>query len=705
MASAGLSRDSIENAITPDRVAGLQDPKPDGISPWRNHSRTHSRNISEEFGLLQSPLNVHEHHTTTSYRYEHPRREKRKIPQWAGIPQSLDREKKEQWRDWGVDFFMMILAIPFLVLAGIVIQVNGKPVGVHQDGLRQCILVTATIFPFLFSVIVGRATIKLATWKLERGTTLGLLEKLIGSRTFGGTILTQIRLWPLTFLSLGLVLIWFISPIGSQAALRMLGTTANELPFSANITYSNMRQSSYSGDPLFPISLIYPRMRMGGEIFQQVILRLISLHFFGIPVAGIPPGNSTFNIESTYLELTCSSLTSNITRTSSSNSSPQFLNPGLISTNGPFLSATNVTADTLWAMGYLGADISSLLGASFSSPAKTCLDCLPNNYTSEKLVPGTLLYQDFSGVSNVTSIYCVPSQTYIESLVACSKTSTTQSCSITSQRLSILQNQPAAITYLSFGPVINGLTQLLPQATQKISEVDIFQNYLVNPFSNTYIQSTPIPRFVSSTNTSNFSSPSNNESRLLTVPLQDFSTRLSQLINTFLQGSTLNSTTYLTSSSFFPIPQTSALQTNPSDLTSILATAPQTLTVPATLTRLIPFYAASLPWAAIFLLSTLFLLFSSILAAILRHYTLTRDYLPYVSSLVRESQFVTMPRGGVKMDGLERAREMRDLKVRMGDVGDVGAGWEVGTGVAVSVGQLAVMDWGGFDHLTKTALE
>src|SRR5690349_5066834 len=103
-------------------------------------------------------------------------------------------------------------------------------------------LKTATIFPLLFSVVVGRAAIKLATWKLERGTTLGLLESLIGSRTVGGTILTQIRLWPLTFLGLGLILIWLMSPMGSQAALRMLVIENENVESSSNITYSNLRQ-------------------------------------------------------------------------------------------------------------------------------------------------------------------------------------------------------------------------------------------------------------------------------------------------------------------------------------------------------------------------------------------------------------------------------------------------------------------------------
>ncbi|KAH6680254.1 hypothetical protein B0J14DRAFT_260921, partial [Halenospora varia] len=586
-------------------------------------------------------------------------------------------------------------------------------------------LKTATIFPLLFSVVVGRAAIKLATWKLERGTTLGLLESLIGSRTVGGTILTQIRLWPLTFLGLGLILIWLMSPMGSQAALRMLVIENENVESSSNITYSNLRQSSYAGAALFPGSwfagfastftgaLLAPEavktgpLDVNGNIKIPLYSSLANLSededgwrdipennftpsyssLFGIPVSGIPTGNSTLSIESTYLELTCSNMTSITARTSIPNKIPTFVDPGLITTNGPFRSSSNVSADTLWAMGYLGTDITPLL-ANPTSSNNTCLDCLRNNFTSQKLLPGTLLYQDFSGLTNATSIYCVPSQTYVESLISCSKSSTSHSCAVTSQRLSILPSQPSALTYLSFSSVFSAMTQLLPQTTQKISNVDIFQNYLINPLSNSYIQSTPIPRLSPTNN-------SNNESPLLNTNMQDFSTRLSQLINAFLHGSTANSTAYLTSSNSFSISLNAKVLTTPDDLTAAIKAAPETLTVPLIIRVSTPTYALSIPFLSLFLLSTLILLLAAIFSAYLHHHNLTRDYLPYVSSLIRESQFVSMPRGGVKMGGMQRTREMRDLKVRLGDVGDVGAGWEVGTGVAVSVGQMAVGDWTG----------
>lgn len=42
------------------------------------------------------------------------------------------------------------------------------------------------------------------------------------------------------------------------------------------------------------------------------------------------------------------------------------------------------------------------------------------------------------------------------------------------------------------------------------------------------------------------------------------------------------------------------------------------------------------------------------------------------------------------MNGLERSRLCRDVRVKLGDVGDMEGGCEVGTGVAVRVGRLGI---------------
>lgn len=42
------------------------------------------------------------------------------------------------------------------------------------------------------------------------------------------------------------------------------------------------------------------------------------------------------------------------------------------------------------------------------------------------------------------------------------------------------------------------------------------------------------------------------------------------------------------------------------------------------------------------------------------------------------------------MDGFERTRSFKEMRIRFGDQGDIEAGLEVGTGVALAIGVLAL---------------
>jgi hypothetical protein len=560
--------------------------------------------------------------------------------------------------------------------------------------------------------------IKIASWKLEQGSSLGLLERLMGSRTVGGTLITQFRLRSFTWVGLVLILVWALSPAGSQTVLRILSTTTHPVPSFSNVTYVNSRQPSESGSPafntwfsgfaaMFTASLVAPESVKNGPIdlwgnvkipyfsslgdvpednngWRQIPSSNFSPIYsslFGIPTNGAAAGNTTFNIQSTYMELECDNRTSDITRGPYGDFSWDFYDPGLISTNGPFVAAQNVTFRTPWAVGYVGENATSLLpNASIAS-----LDSLPSNAAA---LPGLLLYQDFTGAENVTSIYCVPSQVYVESAVSCDKTSTLNDCAVSAQRLSLLPSTESTITSFSIYQIFLGLSSGLPNTTRDLNHVDLMQNYIFNPSSNTFIQSAPWPRFDTSSAT--------NESRFLDLSLQDFGSRLGQIINTFLQGSIANSTAFLTGDTVLT-PLTTPTPDDSQIYTQIQSLSP-TIAIQANTTTIEQIYTISWPYLSIFLLATTILPLSVLISAILSRQTLTRDYLGYVSSLARESQFVDTPNGGATLDGMQRTRQMRELRIRLGDVGDVDGGCEIGTGVALRVGRVAIGGVGGVNE-------
>ncbi|KAE8446296.1 hypothetical protein EG329_012382 [Mollisiaceae sp. DMI_Dod_QoI] len=696
------------------------------VSPTEPASHSHARGQSESQNLLpNSPKNLFEYSSTTRFAFDRPDNTQydpastpkingRETPMWSGVPQSLRRSKQRRWQDAAVDVLAIAASIPFFALASALIWVHGEEVGEDKENsLNQLIKGAATLFPLVFSIVVGRAMVKIASWKVEQGTSIGFLERLLGSRTVGGTIITAFGLRSITIGSLVLVLVWLLSPGGSQAVLRILSTTTSSIVASANVTYINARQQSFAGQaefnnwsnglasilsasllapeevktspmdtwgnvkiPLFSSLSTVSEDNNGWRQISQSGFTPIYSSLIGIPMSALPSSNSTSKFESTYTELTCSNITSNGTR-----GAGFFINPGLISTTGPFISAQNITSDTSWAFGYLGDDTTSLL----PNTSIQALDTLNSSMTGNGL-PGLLLYQDYTGTQNVTSIYCVPSQSYVESTITCtsSSASTTPSCSVTAQRLSLLPHPPSAITPLSISTLFLGLSSYLPVATPQLNHVDIMQNYIFSPLNNAFIQSAQYPQF---------SSPSGGESRFLSLPLSDFGIRLGQILNTLLQGSTMNYTTYLTSSSSSfsnNTTTTTPLSSTPQALTTQIQALSPLLTVPATTTHSHTTFTISYPWLALFLLSTTVLFLFGILSLLLTQITHLPSYLPYLSSLLRDSPHLSLPTGGIGVNGLKRAREVGEMRVRLGDVGDVDGGYEIGVGAAVSVGRIGL---------------
>lgn len=87
------------------------------------------------------------------------------------------------------------------------------------------------------------------------------------------------------------------------------------------------------------------------------------------------------------------------------------------------------------------------------------------------------------------------------------------------------------------------------------------------------------------------------------------------------------------------------------------------------------------------------MLIAALVSLVLSHSLRTPSYLGFVSTMVRESAYVVDEERfsvGVQASGLQRAREMRNVRVRLGDVGDIENGFEVGTGVEVRVGRMAI---------------
>ncbi|KAI4252904.1 MAG: hypothetical protein L6R42_007785 [Xanthoria sp. 1 TBL-2021] len=124
--------------------------------------------------------------------------------------------------DVAADVLLCLTPLSFFALAGIALNLDGKPLSALGDHVKAWALLSPTIFPLVFAAVVGRALNFFARLRLERGSSLGVLEQLVGSQTVFGAVWVQVVLRNFNVLGVFLVLLWLISPLGGQASLRLI---------------------------------------------------------------------------------------------------------------------------------------------------------------------------------------------------------------------------------------------------------------------------------------------------------------------------------------------------------------------------------------------------------------------------------------------------------------------------------------------------
>ncbi|KAB5518905.1 hypothetical protein GE09DRAFT_506976 [Coniochaeta sp. 2T2.1] len=133
------------------------------------------------------------------------------------------RPLKKHWAN--MTFYIMaslsiILPLLFLILGLFIILMKGKSVTSHWGSLQDIIKVAISAWPIVFAAVVAQVFKAWATYKVERGIKLMELEQLVGSNSFGSAIKQPFLLRRLDLLTLLLLVVWCLSPLGSQALQR-----------------------------------------------------------------------------------------------------------------------------------------------------------------------------------------------------------------------------------------------------------------------------------------------------------------------------------------------------------------------------------------------------------------------------------------------------------------------------------------------------
>ncbi|KAF2653263.1 hypothetical protein K491DRAFT_680660 [Lophiostoma macrostomum CBS 122681] len=180
----------------------------------------------------------------------------------------------------------VILCGCFLALGICVAALKNKPEGVWSDRVIQATRIAPSIWPIIFSGVLGNGIRALADWQVERGVPLLSLEQLFGSLTMGGTIITAFRWSMLNISSAALIALWTFNPLGSQASFRGIHLTPRAGSSLGNI-------STY--DAKFSTQLLLSKYAGASTHMEPTIRALYSSTLYDLvsSIQYVEPTNST----------------------------------------------------------------------------------------------------------------------------------------------------------------------------------------------------------------------------------------------------------------------------------------------------------------------------------------------------------------------------------------------------------------------------
>ena len=517
----------------------------------------------------------------------------------------------------------------------------------------------------MFSLVVGHTVRQIAGWKLERGTTLGSIEQMMGSLTVGSAVATQVFLRRFNLVAILLLCTWALSPIGSQSSLQILrvGNRPVNSPIEVDFFNTESMPGFSEGDlwnlpslnAMFSSSLMAPAvirnssMDLWGNVKIPDVSRL-SISFLnstgwfnfpfeisdtnltyssvlGIPLSNVPKtGNTTFSMETSYLALNCYD---NITIFGSDDGSEGFLNYTNLFNENIALKAGNGTLSnsTYYAPVEFFRTFSMALDGFYRGGTYGMVQEYENDTTTYE--PRTLIFQSKWG--NATA-WCPMTTSYVESVVECVGVS----CAVTAIRPSQLHHPNSNLTNFGFIEAFGEFTTTLMNA----SSAELHD-----------ATSTALELFITDPDLAPQAGLS--AATMQGVSANDFGSRLQQVINTYWFGS------------YDPVSMMGFLNTNSS---LQVQGYPSALSTQGTNVIWQEIYMCRFGWLFALLLATSIMFGAAIVGGIFSFLTHGPEVLGYSSTHLRDSPYVSAPRAGSATNGIERARVFADMRLRLVDV-------------------------------------
>lgn len=527
------------------------------------------------------------------------------------------------------------------------------------------------MFPILFALIIGRTTHALLRWRLELGTYVGTLDTLAASTSFTSTIVSQFQLRSYSVLGVILVLLWALSPIGGQASIRQMtiGTdrattlaTFNYLALSGELAgfLNTSRKSMFAIiDTMFISSLTASTASRSSpqDIWGNIKIPLVEYYetrerpdgegwfdstdgelesyasTIGIPISGF---NSTgfakysTRVQTSYLQAVCSMSTWDISEI------------------GKFSQPTNYK-------NYTGS------GAAIYYD-----DDMQANRTRtdpQSREPFVFQYRTLQWGENNHQVNCSLKNSYVEAEVICPQST---SCAATRVRRSQWEAPPSSWTFLDlffanyellFGGLINSVDGKLGWPT-------LLDRYISDPAQ--VVKTTDVNLFTVNLTTE-----------------ENYSKRMSQLLNAYficLNGMPTipeginNITAYHVDQNGTFIPPRDFSRNGSFNYYQMIGDVSETRgrawAINGTQTTSREVIIAHIPWVITLCVISIVLILASLVSPLVRIFFIRGpEVLMNVSSLAtRNNPYISLPEGGSHLGASARARLLKKVEVRFGDV-------------------------------------
>ncbi|KAF6840321.1 hypothetical protein CMUS01_03975 [Colletotrichum musicola] len=570
---------------------------------------------------------------------------------------------------WFWDIVLTVSPLFFIVLAILAARLDGSPVAnsKYGDKVVEITRLGPTIYPILFAMVAARFYKNAARYRLERpgGMRMSSLEQVFGSQSFASALERLVVVRAQLLLGALILSTWAMSPLGGQSSSRLLRIEERRVEVETLAVYydnraymypvwsdpdtyrysaSDIVQALYSGSLLSQkkqqrsFSDLWERPKIpqlpwnwtreeNGEawrVVDQDALEAGRDHFtslIGLSVQSFDFSDIStrydFKVQSSHFDFKCAMVADTDSEEVFGNLTfwqPKSLNHlNRVQTNlveilpryGNFSYAYESFA-TLLVYPTEVEPVPYLLYASFAAPTG-----------------GPGMFQDL----HYSAFNCTMAMPNVETEMSC----TAQGCSPVRQRQVMDANEDVLVQFRRWAYIENALAAW-PNMTKSVpGKASATENFIAND-ENVY---------------------ANQKLRIWTgTDEKTFSSRLTTAFNTAWEAG-VNPYNITKGSTF----TTSAL--SPDEYW-----ANQTSAV---VSRDEKAYYLNVSWAVTLTLATVVLQALAVGGLVLRFLIRGPDILGFASSLTRDNRFVPV-KGGSALDGADRAKSLREMRVRIADV-------------------------------------